>query len=75
MSTVQEIETAIERLPREDVFKLRNFIQHRYDDEWDKEINDDILSGKLDDLADMALAEYRAGNSKPFPPDEESSHP
>jgi hypothetical protein len=33
MITVQEIEKAIQQLPREEVFRLREVIQHRFDDE------------------------------------------
>ncbi len=67
MSTVQEIEAAIQRLPREDVFRLHEVIQHRFDDEWDKQFEDDAISGKLDHLAEGAIAEHRAGKSTAFP--------
>lgn len=30
MSTVQEIEKAIQQLPREEIFGLREVIQHRF---------------------------------------------
>ncbi len=70
MSTVQEIEAAIQRLPREDVFRLHEVIQHRFDDEWDMQFTDDALSGRLDHLAEAAIAEHRAGRSTVFPPNE-----
>lgn len=70
MSTVQEIETAIRQLPREEIFRLREIIQHRFDDEWDKQFADDVLSGRLDHLADAAIAEHQAGKSTGFPRDE-----
>jgi hypothetical protein len=70
MSTVQEIEKAIEQLPREEIFRLREVIQHRFDDEWDRQFADDAESGLLDGLAEAALAEHRAGKSTPFPRDE-----
>ncbi len=71
MSTVQEIEAAIQGLPREDVFRLHEVIQHRFDDEWDKQFEEDALSGRLDHLADAAIAEHRAGQSTAFPQNEE----
>ena len=74
MSNVLDIETAIEKLPQEDFLKLRDWVQHRFDDAWDKEFESDVLAGSLDDLASEALAEHRAGRSKPFPPHEEPSH-
>jgi len=70
MSTVQEIEAAIQQLPREDVFRLHEVIQHRFDDEWDKQFEDDALSGRLDHLAEAAIAEHRAGKSMAFPQNE-----
>lgn len=70
MSTVQEIEKAIQQLPREEIFRLREVIQHRFDDEWDRQFADDAESGLLDELAAAALAEHRAGKSTLLPRDE-----
>jgi hypothetical protein len=67
VSTVQEIAKAIEQLPREEIFRLREVIQHRFDDEWDRQFADDAESGLLDALAEAALAEHRAGKGTPFP--------
>ncbi|MCB1088498.1 MAG: hypothetical protein KDM63_15780 [Verrucomicrobiae bacterium] len=71
MSTVQEIEEAIERLPREDLLRLTDWLSARFPDAWDQQIEDDILAGRLNDLATEALAEHRAGQSQAFPEDEE----
>ena len=70
MSTVQEIEKAIQQLPRDEIFRLREVIQHRFDDEWDRQFADDAESGRLDGIAATALAEHRAGKSTPVPRDE-----
>jgi len=70
MSTVQEIENAIQKLPREEFFRLREVIQHRFDDEWDRQFADDAESGLLDEFAMAALAEHRAGKSTLLPRDE-----
>ena len=70
MSTVREIEKAIRELPREEIFRLREVIQHRFDDEWDRQFEDDAESGLLDEIAAAALAENRAGKSTPLPRDE-----
>lgn len=71
MSTVQEIEAAIEQLPRSELFKLTGWISSRFGDAWDKEIEDDIKAGRLDHLAEEALSEFRVGKAAPFPPNEE----
>jgi hypothetical protein len=70
MSKVQEIEKAIQQLPREEIFRLREVIQHRFDDEWDRQFADDAESGLLDGLAEAPLAEHRSGKSAPLPRDE-----
>lgn len=68
MSSIQEIEAAIETLPPEQFLLLREHIQKRFDEQWDRQFGDDATSGKLDAVADSAIAEHRAGRSTPFPP-------
>ncbi len=70
MSTLEQIEAAIEKLPPEDFIRLHEWIRERFDDAWDKQIEEDGRSGRLDSVTREALGEYRAGRSVPFPPDE-----
>jgi len=67
VSTVQEIEQAIEKLPREEVFQLTDWLSARFSDLWDRRIEEDISAGLLEDLAEEAKAEHRAGGSLPMP--------
>ena len=67
MSTLQEIEEAIDRLPRDQAFKLSERLQRRLDDEWDRQFESDVLGGRLADVAKESIAEHRAGRSKDFP--------
>jgi hypothetical protein len=67
MSSIQEIEEAIANLPREDFLRLRNHIQRRFEDEWDRQFEEDVAAGRLDKAAERALSEHRAGGSTPFP--------
>lgn len=67
---MQEIGKAIQQLPREEIFRLREVIQHRFDDEWDRQFADDAKPGRLDGFAEAALAEDRDGKSTPLPRDE-----
>lgn len=71
MSTLVEIEQAIQKLPREDLFQLTGWLSTHFSDAWDRQIEQDIVAGKLDDLAAEAIAEHRAGQSLPLPADEE----
>jgi len=67
MSTVEEIEAAIEGLPRDQFFRLLAWLRDRFEDEWDRQIEEDANAGRLDVFAKEALAEYHAGETKPFP--------
>jgi hypothetical protein len=66
MSTVAEIESALQTLPVDDARKVADWLQHYLDEKWDKQIDADIAAGKLDKLADKALDDYRAGRVKPL---------
>jgi len=66
MSTVVEIENALQTLPIEDARKIADWLQHYLDEKWDKQIDEDIAAGKLDKLADKAMQDYQAGRVKPL---------
>ena len=70
MSTVQEIEDAIEALPQEEFFKVAGWVSERFSTTWDRQIEDDVRAGRLDDFAAEALAEFDAGRTCPFPGNE-----
>ena len=55
MSTLEEIETAIESLPKEEYVRLREWFSKRDWEIWDKQIEADSDSGKLDFLVKDAL--------------------
>jgi hypothetical protein len=68
MSTVAEIEAAIARLPRKELWKLKDRLDRRCEAEWDAQIEEDAQAGgPLDGLAQEAIAEYKAGRCAPFP--------
>lgn len=71
MSTVEEIEAAIAGLPRDQFFRLLTWIRGRFEDEWDRQIEEDVKAGRLERFAQEAIAEYRAGHTTAFPPHEE----
>jgi hypothetical protein len=70
MSTVMEIEKAIEKLPTDELFELTHWISNRFSDAWDCQIEEDIRTGRLNNLAEEALQEHRAGGNQDFPMDE-----
>jgi hypothetical protein len=66
MSSVDEIRTAIERLPKRELTRFRRwFVQHDAE-VWDRQIEGDVAAGRFDGLARAALREHRAKRTKPL---------
>ena len=66
MTTVEAITAAIAELPPEQVAEVRAWLNERAEGEWDAQIEQDERAGRLDALADRALAEHRAGRTRPL---------
>lgn len=64
MSVVEAIETAIRQLPPNDLAEFRRWFAEFDAAVWDKQIEADAATGKLDTLAAEAVAEYRAGKAR-----------
>lgn len=68
MSTVQEIEAAIEKLPRSELWQLKAHLDRRCAEDWDAQIEEDARpGGPLDKLALRAMSEFKAGRCTPLP--------
>ncbi|CAN5855150.1 hypothetical protein BH11VER1_BH11VER1_19290 [soil metagenome] len=61
MSTVIEIEHAIQNLSRSDLTVFREWFLGFDAAAWDKQFEEDIKSGRLDSLADEAIRDLREG--------------
>lgn len=59
-------EDSIRALDQSDLFRLRDWFQNYLADKWDQEIISDIQAGRLDSLAQEALEEHAAGETKPL---------
>jgi hypothetical protein len=55
MSTVLDVERAIERMSPEELRAFRAWFAERDAAEWDRQFEGDVAGGKLDALADEAL--------------------
>jgi hypothetical protein len=64
MSNVEDIEKAIERLPPGELAKFRAWFDSFDAARFDERIERDSRDGKLDALADQALAAHRNGRSR-----------
>ena len=61
MSTVQDIENAICQLSPEDLAAFRAWFTEFDAAVWDRQLEADVAAGRLDQLAEEALQEFRAG--------------
>jgi len=61
---LEEIQVAIESLPYEEYIRLRQWFSERDWEKWDRQIEADSESGKLDFLIEEALNEKAKGTLK-----------
>ena len=61
MRTIEEAIEFIESLPKEDFYRLRDWMLERDWEKWDREIEEDSKNGKLNFLIKQALDEKRQG--------------
>jgi hypothetical protein len=64
MTKIEKIEQDVRKLKRNELSAFRRWFREFDSDEWDRQIEEDVLAGKLDKLAEEALAAHRAGKSK-----------
>jgi len=64
MTRVEKLESVVQRLNRDELAAFRDWFRKYDSDEWDREIEEDILAGRLDRLAEEAIAEHKAGRTK-----------
>ena len=58
MNTLIKIEEDIENLNKKEFIELREWFQDLDSKKWDEQIDDDIKSGKLDELANAAISDF-----------------
>lgn len=64
MSTLEQIEAAILTLPAEEFQRLRQWLFDVDYQRWDEQLEKDIEDGKLDALAEEAIAEFKVGHCR-----------
>jgi hypothetical protein len=64
MNKVRDIQSAIKNLSKEDKVALREWFEQLDAEECDKQFEEDAKSGKLDDLGNQAIADFRSGKSR-----------
>ena len=66
MSTVPEIQDAIEKLSPAEKLELEKWFAEIQADAWDEQIEKDIKAGRLDHLFAQAEADIAAGRTRPL---------
>lgn len=64
MTPIEVIEAAVSQLPPRDLAKFRRWFAEFDAAAWDRQIEADAASGKLDAFADEALADYKSGHAR-----------
>ena len=64
MGNIKSIEKAIEALPPAELAEFRRWFAEFDAAAWDRQLEQDASAGKLDQLANEALADFQAGSPR-----------
>ena len=63
MRKVEKLENEVQQLNPDELAAFRDWFRRYDSDEWDKEIERDVSAGRLDKLAEEAIAAHKAGGA------------
>ena len=66
MTKVEKIQESLESLSDKELWTLAEWFDELKAQRWDRQIEEDAKSGKLDRLAEEALADLSAGRTRPL---------
>ncbi|MCF7964491.1 hypothetical protein V3O24_09045 [Methylobacter sp. Wu8] len=64
MSEVEELETRVRNLPKEEFSKFRDWFFELENEIWDKQIKSDFQAGKFKRLVEKAREEFAQGKAR-----------
>ncbi|MCK9638101.1 MAG: hypothetical protein M0R41_17665 [Methylobacter tundripaludum] len=64
MSEVEELETRVRNLPKEEFSKFRDWFFELENEIWDKQIKSDFQAGKFNRLIEKAREEFAQGKAR-----------
>ena len=64
MQAVQELQSAVSQLSAEELARFREWFDKFDAEVWDRQFEEDAKSGKLDQLANQAIADFQTGKCK-----------
>jgi len=65
MTKVEQLEREIASLSQKELSEFRRWYAEFDAQAWDEQFEADVQSGALDELAEEAIADHRAGRSRP----------
>lgn len=63
---LEELESAVSRLSAEDLSRFSRWFEEYVSEEWDRRIENDLLSGRLDAAGKRADEDFEAGRCTPL---------
>lgn len=63
---IQELESAVASLSRDELTRFAQWFEEYLAEEWDRRIETDILEGRLDEAARRADADFEDGRCTPL---------
>lgn len=64
MQAVQELQSAVSQLSADELARFREWFDEFDAEVWDRQFEKDVKSGRLDQLAEQAIVDFRAGKCK-----------
>ena len=64
MPNVQQLEKEVSGLANEQLQEFRAWFEDFDADAWDKQFEDDVRAGRLDDIANIAVSDFKKGHFK-----------
>ncbi|QKC89101.1 hypothetical protein EB230_12120 [Mesorhizobium sp. NZP2234] len=66
MTKLEQIEKSVAELSPEELKAFATWFEALRSDMWDRQMEADARAGRLDKLAEQALADHRAGRTRPL---------
>lgn len=67
MTNLQQLESAIRQLPRDDVATLLEWLREFHAQQWEQQIAEDLDAGRLDAVIEEAERDYAQGRATTLP--------
>ncbi len=65
--SVDELQVAITQLPQKELMRFSSWFEEFLADQWDQQIETDLLAGKLEAAGQRADEDFEAGRCTPLP--------